>query len=199
MEWNCICVVVEPPLQVANLLLDEVRRVASGLERAGIDGVKWLRPHRYAAALALSEPGIWDENRDIDPLLLMLEKVARTCDEFAVQLGPVACEKVNNSYLIVSRLLSDPDERIGLLAQKVAENLADYGFVRAQGPRVVLGLLDMDLADRTMKLVSERDSPTAGWVLGGFCLARGIADKYLGLLEAERLRFFPLRRVGAAR
>lgn len=208
---NALAVVVEPPLPVANTLLDEARRLASRLgEAAGV--VTWMRPHRYAAPVAvmalpegrggegaLSDP--LDGPAWLDRVLRALDPLARGSEEFAVQLGPVGLEPCGERLVVASRLVSARPEDLSALLDAVAGHVGDLGMrvVEVPAVRVVLGLVQGEGREAVRAAVEPKETPVAGWLLGGVCLARAWLDPEVGVVEAERLRFVSLRRLGSRR
>ncbi len=210
---NAVAVVVEPPLPVANTLLDEARRLASRLgEAAGV--VTWMRPHRYAAPIAVMDWPV-DEGLPgegpmtdlvgtpawLDPVLRALDLLARGSEEFAVQLGPVGLEPCGDRSVVASRLVSARPEDLSAFLDAVASRVGDVGMrvVEVPAMRVVLGLVQGEGPEAVRDVLEPKETPVAGWLLGGVCLARAWLDPEVGVVEAERLRFVPLRRLGSRR
>ena len=209
-EWNAIALVVEPPISVANALLEEGRRLAERVAEAS-RRIAWTRPHRFAAPVAqfdlgpvadLSPPDVrlshWMEaaNR-------VLESIASRCEETPVTLEPVSLvEFTPESAAIVSRLAAAPGTDLSALFRAVAQDLADSEFVATPPEQVfvTLGSLeDLTMRDRVRQALEGQTTPVSGWTLGGLCLARGVARPPVGLVEAERVRFVPFRKGGPRR
>ncbi len=216
---NALALVVEPPLPVANTLLDEARRLASRLgESAG--SVTWMRPHRYAAALAVTVPagggragqtdrsGGADPTGDppdagvlLDPVFRALDLLVRGREEFAVQLEPLGVEPCGEGAVVASRLVSARPEDLAVFVEEAARHLGDVGMRPVEVPaiRMPVGLVGGEGRDAVRAAVEPKETPIAGWLLGGVCLARAWVDPEAGLVEAERIRFVPLKRLGSRR
>lgn len=216
---NALALVVEPPLPVANTLLDEARRLAGRL--AGSAGfVTWMRPHRYAAPLAVMVPagggrvgqadrsGGADRTGDppdagvsLDPMLRALDLLVRGREEFAVQLGPIGLEPCGDGAVVASRLVSARPEDLAVLVEGAARHLGDLGMRPVEVPaiRMAVGLVGGEGRDAVRAAIEPKETPIAGWLLGGVCLARAWVDPEAGLVEAERVRFAPLKRLGSRR
>ncbi len=216
---NALALVVEPPLPVANTLLDEARRLAGRLaESAG--SVTWMRPHRYAAPLAVmvlagdGRVGQTGRNRGpgwtgdspeagvlFDPLFRALDLLVRGREEFAVQLGPIGVEPCGDRAVIASRLVSARPQDLAALIEEAAGHVGDIGMcpVEVSAIRIVVGLVAGEGRDAARAAIEPKETPIAGWLLGGVCLARAWVDPEAGLVEAERVRFVPLRRLGSRR
>lgn len=207
MWWNAYALVVEPPVPVANTLLEEARRLAKRFEDAEEVGgkVTWMRPHRYAAPLVISERlegNVGDAGFLTDPLERATERLVRGREEFAVQMGPACLDPCANGTLIVSRLSAARNEDILSLLDDASRTLGNLGMcvVDASMIRIALGWIRGAGHDRLSRLLDPTPSgPISGWLLGGVCLARALVDPDAGLLEAERIRFLPLKRMGALR
>ncbi len=206
---DVLALIVEPPLPVANTLLEEARRLAGRLgEIAG--ALKWMRPHRYAAPLAIRlsvEAGLGSEALDplgdavMEPVGRAAEILTRGREEFAVQLGPVGVEPCGDRAVIRSRLVSARPEDLASFLGGVEDHLGvlDMHATSAEAVRVCLGVVPAEHLDAVRAAIEPKETPVAGWLLGGVCLALATVDSDLGLLEAKRLRFLPLKRLGSRR
>jgi hypothetical protein len=196
-----LALVVEPPLSVANSVLDAARRLAADLDEKG-GKAAWVSPPSYSAPLVIVR-GV-DPDEAADAVGDRLKSALQTAEECPVQLASPVVETVEGPQAglrIVSRVTTRSGE-LARMAELAATGLTAAGLaieVRPV-PSVALAAVqgDAEAAIATDLLREPKDVPIAGWLLGGLALAR-CSPGPGGTWMATRLRFLPLRRMGAKR
>jgi hypothetical protein len=193
-------VVVEPPVSVANGLLEAVRRLAGSLGSAR-SGLFWPPPEQYSIPLVVC-PGSEEHLRDV--ALIALKDACWDIEEFAVQLAPM--ELLNPGPGLPARVvsaLSAKDGEIERVTEILLGAFARFGLegAAAATPLLTVACCQDEAAGTavTTALETGRDLPVAGWLAGGLCAAEGPRDSLDSTWLATRIRFVPLRRLGPRR
>jgi len=188
-------VMIEPPLSVANGLLEATRRFFAGID--GPEGaVRFLPPERYAIPLVVAPV---DPERSPDVVAMALRAGVADVAEFAVQLAPLA--PVEGAPGVVGSALRLQDADLGRVVAALAAAFEARGLEGAVVPPPVLPVaLVAEGAARESCAVAAadaRDVPLAGWLVSALVAAEGNPDDAPGTWLLRRLRSQALRRLGA--
>jgi len=196
-EDSVLSIVVEPPLNVANSLLDAARRLAVRVRENGGE-VTWFRPEHYGAEI-LRFLGNGDGLRV--SMETGLRKAAKQVKEFGIKLAPPTLVDVEDgSALVVSRLMSSEDE-VKTMAEAVSGELVESGLepTGEWGFHIPMARVSgEDNIQAVRDSLEDRDSPLASWLLGGLSLAR-VEDSPPDVYGCHRIEFIPLMRMGSRR
>jgi hypothetical protein len=190
-------VVLEPPVSVANGLLDATRRLAVEVG-ARCPGVRWVPPERYLATVAfVSGASLPDSAAE------GLLRAAREVEELGLQAGfPVLVSEGTRGRVVAPVATKAGD--LGDSLDAVVAALRDVGLdvVVPPGPTgftVAHVEGEEALAKVGAALANPREGLLAGWLAGGLCVASGPAVPpelpWLGV----RQRSVALKRLGARR
>lgn len=180
---------VEPPLNVANHVLEIARNLAARVCDMGVN-VQWLPPEGYMAPLVIVSTA------SMDAFELLLDRTRSTLkllDECHVELGPL--QLIGGSEKKFAMQVSG--ERLMEIAGAAKKALAVVGFEAEvePNPLLVIGVVS-DGADIAMTQIQEiLNIPPLKWLMGGlavYACSPGPGGTFLG----RRLHFLPLRRLG---
>lgn len=197
-EPTTFAVVIEPPLSVVNGLLDAVRRLAGDLRDRGAIA-EWVPPETYAALLVVAEGPAHVAEALQDQVRSAL---ART-EECPVQLMPLTVEADPTEagrVFVCARVKARGDE-LTAIARTASDALSACGLEPRAVPDVMITVATAagDAVAAVRELLAEpRDTPLAGWILGGICLSSCSLGTG-GVLLPARLRFIGFRRMTARR
>lgn len=198
---------IEPPVTVANILLEEARRVSGflsgdGKGRGPGDGgeggsVEWVAPHRYLIPLVVLRPG---KGVVLEEALEVLERVRGK--DLEVGLRAFEVEGEAGDFRVFARLWTvEPGEFEALRGEVVArvEGLGiDCEVVL--DPVLTIGMASdgekEGLFEGLRRRLEVREGPLARWLLTGLVFARGKVRQPFGVVEGERIRRFSFRRQG---
>lgn len=192
-----LAVVVEPPLNVANSLMEEVRRLAARFRETDGSAV-WGGPDHYAAVILRIEG---DEEDTLDKLKTRLNAACRNVKEFGVRLKPLELEEDGDrGAFVVSKIESDSEALAGL-AEEMEKVLSDIALETGveTGYRIPVAFVTgEDNVQAMRESLDARETPVAGWLLGGICLA-GTEPGPSEISVVNRVDFIPLSRPGSRR
>ena len=191
--------VIEPTVPVANGLLDVVRRLS--IDLGPVSGsLSWVPPHQYVAPLAVAPA---DTVTADDAPVEVLRAVARELEEFAVQLAPPSLVVEGpDSARIVAVVTSKGAELAGAV-RLVCDRLREIGL-EVSTPEPVAFTLALVEGEAALQAVQAafpppRETPLAGWLVGGLCIHAGPITREGRGWAPVRLGHALLRRLGSRR
>ncbi len=190
-----IGVMVEPPLSVANSLLEATRRYFGSGGASGGD-VRFVPPSHYAVPLIVCPA---DADRSPDAVAIALRQASVIVQEFAVQLAPLA--RVQGGDGVVASELRVQEGELERVVSALEAAFQAVGLDDFETPQpwlsvaVVAGGQPADAGE--VPAPEVRDVPLAGWLVAGLCVAEGEAGSVPGTWLLKRLRTQPLKRLGA--
>lgn len=197
MEETALSIVVEPPLNVVNSLLDVARRIAAHLQEEEGEA-SWFRPEHYGAEI-LRFLGNGDGIQV--SMETGLRKAAKQVREFGIKLAAPSLEETEDGgVLVVSKLTSTADE-VSAMVETVRRELEDTGLEPTGecGFHIPVARVGGESMIQALREALEgRDAPVANWVLGGLSLAR-VEDRPPDVYGCHRIGFIPLARGGSRR
>lgn len=189
-------VMVEPPLSVANSLLDAARRYFGSGGASGGD-VRFAPPSHYAVPLIVCPV---DAGRSPDAVAIALRQASGVVQEFAVQLAPLARVPGTDGGVVASELHAQEGELERVVdALRSAFQAVGIDDFETPPPRLSVAFVaEAQPADAGVAPAPEvRDVPLAGWLVAGLCVAEGEAGSVPGTWLLKRLRTQSLKRLGA--
>lgn len=194
-------VVIEPPLQVANSLLEMLRRVAGDVAARG-QKVCWCPPQGLVAPLVeIRDP----RDHIVEIASDCMRGVLRGVEEAGVHAAWPTVEALpgeGERYAVVS-VVSSPTADVVALSRTIAQGLCDLGIESeaSASVRIPCGGFTGATAAETIRevLAAGPDAPVSNWMLAGVCLAAGPVDETTGLWLPSRIRPYPLKRQGGRR
>lgn len=188
-------VMIEPPLSVANGLMEATRRYFAAPEARALKP-SLLPPEFYGVPLVVCRV---ESDRSPDVVAMALNVAARDLPEFAVQLDPLA--PVEGVPGMVGAVLRARDEQ---LAQVVAALVEAFGRVGLDGavvppPLLPVAVVESGAADpaEAVAAADARDVPLAGWLVAGLCAGEGTPGPGTGTWLLTRTATRLLKRPGS--
>ena len=200
MEGVSLGVMVEPPVSVANSLLEASRRFATEVEARQVK-VQWIDPRYYAATLLVVAG---DPDAGAEVLADRLRGALMPSEECPVQLTPLTLELLDGrpDVGVVYSTVTTRGDELAKMIEAVAASLAIGGLEceALAAPRVPVAVIrdEASVAAVAELLKEPKDVPVAGWLLGGLCTARMVRTDE-GIWLPSRVRYVPLRRLNARR
>jgi len=188
-------VMIEPPLSVANGLMEATRRFCGGV--SGREGtVNLLPPERYGVPLIIAPV---DAERSPDVVAMALRAAAGRISEFAVQLAPLA--PVDGTKGLVASAVQVQEADLAGVVAALREAFEAVGLEDAVTPAAFLPVATVDgveaLAACAAAAAEARDVPLAGWLVSGLVAAEGTPGPVPGTWQLVRTRAQMLKRLGA--
>lgn len=191
-------VVIEPPVGVANGLLDAARRLNADLGEKGV-APAWLPPEAWLAPLVRLGDGV--EGRAevaadaVRVGLMGVEEFGGQLETFRLLEGP------GGAWTLACPVAVKEDEISRLVAGLMPRlDAAGLHPVAVEAPALALATVPESARGVVEEiLATRRDAPLASWLVGGISVARGPAPADGALWCASRVRYLPLRRLGARR
>jgi hypothetical protein len=191
--------VIEPTVPVSNGLLEVARRLSADLGPVSAD-LSWVPPHRYVAPLAFGSPG--DVPPDDAPVEV-LRALARDLEEFGVQLAPPSLVIDGPGSARIVAVVTSKGDELATAVRMVSDRLREVG-VDVRTPEPVSFTLALLTGEATVQAVQAafpavRETPLAGWLVGGLCVHAGPTTHEGRGWAPTRLRYVALRRLGSRR
>jgi hypothetical protein len=204
-------VMIEPPLSVANGLVEATRRYFGASQAQG-QKPHLLPPERYGVPLIVCPV---EADRSPDVVAMALNAAVRDLPEFAVQLDPLS--PVEGSPGVVGSVLRARDQELAELVAALKAAFERVGLDGAQCPSPVLpvavvaeeeateagalapptGEAAAQAGEAVAQASEARDVPLAGWLVAGLCAAEGTPGPGPGTWLLTRTATRMLRRPGS--
>jgi hypothetical protein len=197
MMQNVVGVVIEPPVGVANSVLESARRLAAELAEKGIEPT-WLPPESWVVPLirlARSEDKSEVAEFAVRAATQRIEEFGGQLSRFCTVDGPAG------SVVLASRMSSKEGE-IALAIEAMVPRLDSAGLEPDAVADPILPVATVPESARAALdeiLASRPDVPLASWLVGGIAVAQGPEPAPGALWCSARVRYLPLRRLGARR
>ena len=190
-------VMIEPPLSVANGLMEATRRYFGASEKRALKP-QLLPPERFGVPLIVCAV---EADRSPDVVAMALNAAVRDLPEFAVQLDPLS--PVDGAPGVVGSVLRARDQELAQIVAALSAAFERVGLEGAQSPlpflpvAVVEGHVAAEAGEAAVPEGETRDAPLAGWLVAGLVAAEGTPGPGPGTWLLTRTATRMLRRPGA--